>query len=217
MSTDSRIPVVVLVRVSTDKQSNDRQIESLKEYASKQDYRIVDVIEETVSGAAAGVERTGLEKVEEMAIAGRIKKVLVHEISRIGRTNSQNHLFLEKMEKLGVSIYWSQHNMETLLPDGARNPSASILFSLMSEIYRQERETLITRIKSGMDHARARGKHVGRPKGSTMSSDELLDKHGDIVRLLKRGQSVRHTAKITGKGTTTVTRVKRLMENAAKL
>ena len=36
----------------------------------------------------------------------------------------------------------------------------------------------------------------------------MLAKHKDVVRLLKDGQSVRNTAKITSKGNSTVQRVK---------
>jgi hypothetical protein len=36
----------------------------------------------------------------------------------------------------------------------------------------------------------------------------ILAKHSDIIRRLKEGQSVRNTAKITGKGGSTVQRVK---------
>jgi hypothetical protein len=39
----------------------------------------------------------------------------------------------------------------------------------------------------------------GKPKGSTLTQDVFLQNHKDIIRLLKAGQSVRHTAKITGK------------------
>jgi uncharacterized protein YerC len=40
---------------------------------------------------------------------------------------------------------------------------------------------------------------------------DFLTKHKDIVKLLKEGQSVRHTAAITGKGGSTVQRVKSLL------
>jgi hypothetical protein len=49
---------------------------------------------------------------------------------------------------------------------------------------------------------------LGRPAGSTDSTKEFLSKHPEIIRRLKEGQSVRNTAKITGKGGSTVQRVK---------
>jgi uncharacterized protein YerC len=45
-----------------------------------------------------------------------------------------------------------------------------------------------------------------------MSSDSILNRHADIVRLLKQGHSVRHAGKITGKGFSTVQRVKKILD-----
>jgi len=64
------------------------------------------------------------------------------------------------------------------------------------------------RINSGLDEARRKGVILGRPKGSTLDRKVFLQTHKDIIRHLKDGQSVRNTAKITGKGVSTVQRVK---------
>ena len=55
------------------------------QFATSKEYRVVEVCEETVSGNADADERHGLRRVEELAEGGKIKKVLVHEISRIAR------------------------------------------------------------------------------------------------------------------------------------
>jgi hypothetical protein len=57
--------------------------------------------------------------------------------------------------------------------------------------------------------ARRKGVKLGRPEGTTLDRDVFLQKHRDILRHLKSGQSVRNTAKITAKGISTVQRVKR--------
>ena len=45
-------------------------------------------MEETISGRASANDRTGLKRVVELVESGSVKKVLVHEVSRIARTNS---------------------------------------------------------------------------------------------------------------------------------
>jgi DNA invertase Pin-like site-specific DNA recombinase len=82
------------------------------------------------------------------------------------------------------------------------------MFALLAEMARAERETLSERIKSGLAEARRKGRKLGRPEGSTDSIKEFLAKHTDIIRRLREGQSVRTIAKITGKGGSTVQRVK---------
>ena len=143
-----------------------------------------------------------------LASQGEIKKVMVHEVSRLARRNSTAHKFIEEMESHGVSLYWHAQRIETLLPDGKRNPAASIMFSLLAEMARNERETLVERINSGLARARREGKTLGRPSGSGLGKSDLIAKHKDVVRQLKAGQSIRNAAKITGKGVSTVQRVK---------
>ena len=161
---------------------------------------------------ASANERTGLKRIEELAESGAIKKVLVHEVSRVARTNSTLHRFVEHLEEHGVSLYWHSQAIETLLPSGKRNPAASIMLSLLAEMARNEVEVLRERINSGIAEARRKNVVLGRPKGSTISNEEMLSKHSDIVRLLKQGQSIRHASKISGKGTSTVQRVKSILD-----
>src|ERR1035437_533219 len=196
----AKVPVVILVRVSTVKQETDRQISELRAYAKAKGYDIVEVCKETVSGNANGDERHGLRRAEALAIEGKVKKVLVHEISRLARRNSVTHRFVETLEECGVSLFWHAQGIETLLPNGKRNPAAGIMFALLAEMARAERETLSERIKSGLQEARRKGRKLGRPTGTKDSAKDFLAKHADILRRLKEGHSVRNTAKITGKG-----------------
>ena len=207
MSTE-KVPVVILVRVSTHKQETDRQLSELRAYADSKGYDVLEMCKETVSGRADESERQGLIRAEELARFGKIKKVLVHEVSRLSRKNSITHKFVETLEECGVSLYWHAQGFETLLPNGKRNPAASVMLALLAEIARGEVETLRERINSGIAEARRKGVRLGRPEGTTLARAVFLEKHKDIIRQLKAGQSVRNTAKITGKGGSTVQRVK---------
>lgn len=211
MARTNPIPVAIIVRVSTKKQETDRQLHELTTYAKGRGYAVVEVCRETISGAAGADDRVALRRVEELAAAGQIRKVLVHEISRVARTNSVAHDFVEKLEEHSVSLYWHAQGIETLLPNGKRNPAAGIMFALLAEMARSERETLSDRIQSGLAEARRKGVTLGRPRGTTTKPAEFLRKHGDIVRLLKSGQSVRNAAKIAEKGVSTVQRVSALV------
>ena len=204
----ANVPVVILVRVSTVKQETDRQISELWAYAKAKGYDVVEICQETVSGNANGDERHGLRRAEALAIEGKVKKVLVHEISRLARRNSVAHHFVETLEECGVSLYWHAQGIETLLPNGKRNPAAGIMLALLAEMARSEVELLRERINSGLREARRKGVKLGRPKGTTLDRKVFLQKHKDVLRQLKAGQSVRNAAKITGRGVSTVQRVK---------
>jgi DNA invertase Pin-like site-specific DNA recombinase len=85
-----------------------------------------------VSGRADESDRHGLQAALELAQAGKVKKVLVHEVSRLARRNSIVHRFVESLEEVGVSLYWHQQGVETLLASGKRNPAASVMLALPS-------------------------------------------------------------------------------------
>ena len=210
------MPVVILVRVSTAKQETDRQVSELAAYAEANDYEVVEICRETISGNTNGDARDGLRRAEALALAGNVKKVLVHEISRLSRRNSITHQFVETLEDCKVSLYWHAQAIETLLPNGKRNPAAGIMLALLAEMARNEMETLRERIKSGLAEAKRKGVRLGRPEGTTLGAEAFRQKHRDIIRQLKAGQSVRNAAKITGKGSSTVQRVKATLALSAR-
>jgi len=204
-------PVAIIVRVSTAKQETARQISELEAVAKSKGWQVVEVCKETVSGTAKLEDRAGLMRALELAQTGQIKKVMVHEVSRVARRSSVAHSFVEALEECKVSLYWHAQSIETLLPNGKRNPAAGIMLALLAEMARAEKETLVERINSGLAEARAKGVKLGRPEGTGLEAADLLAKHKDIVRELRKGQSVRNAAKITGKGASTVQRVKALL------
>src|SRR5438477_12901490 len=210
--SQAKVPVVILVRVSTVKQETQRQIAELQAYADCKGYAVVEICRETVSGRAADDDRHGLRHVEALAQLGKVRKVLVHEISRLGRKNSVAHRFVETLEECGVSLYWHAQGIETLLANGKRNPAAGIMLALLSEMARSEVEVLRARINSGLAEARRKGVKLGRPSGTTLGRDLFLQKHKDIVRQLRTQQSLRNTAKIVRKALSTVQRVKAALE-----
>jgi len=132
---NTAVPVAILVRVSTAKQETTRQVSELQPVVEAKGWQVVAVCEEqAVSGRADQDQRHGLKKVERLARAGKIKKVLVHEISRLGRRNSIAHSFIEMLQEVGVSRYWHAQVIETMMANGRRNTSA-VLLGLLVELF----------------------------------------------------------------------------------
>ena len=98
-----QIPVAILVRVSTAKQETARQISELRQYADGKGYEILEVCEETVSGSAGNDERHGLRRAEQLALEGKIKKVLVHE-SHASLAETALHTVLLRRWKNAASL-----------------------------------------------------------------------------------------------------------------
>jgi DNA invertase Pin-like site-specific DNA recombinase len=77
------------------------------------------------------------------------------------------HKFVENLLEMGVSLYWHQQKIETLLPSGKRNPAAGIMLALLSEMAQAETETLRERILLGLTEAKKKGVKLGRPSALT--------------------------------------------------
>lgn len=207
-------PVAILVRVSTLKQDTDRQIHELQALAARNQWDVVEVIEEQgVSRKAALHQRPGLHRAMELAAEGFIRKILVHEVSRVGRP-AVVYPFVEELHRHKVSLYWHAQQVETLLPDGRRSQAAGLMLALMSEMAHAEVETLSERVKSGLLEARRKGVRLGRPVGSEDPAT-ILARHPDIVALVRNNKSLRDIAARTGKSQTTVLKVRRLLSTPA--
>lgn len=197
---------VIFVRVSKREQDYQRQLEDLRALAKAQNLEIVAEIAEKISGAKDNQERNGVQELLRFAQQGSVQKVLVQEVSRLGRSTVEVLKVLEELTSLQVSVYVQNFGFETL-KNGKRNPIAQFMFTLLAEFARMERETLRERILSGMEEARRQGKHLGRPDGSLENKDTFLKKYPSVVRNLRQGISVRKTAKICDTSINTVRKV----------
>lgn len=202
---------VIFTRVSKRTQEYQRQISDLTAIAQKQGWEIVSIIAEKITGVKDNKERDGIEELIKLCESQPIQKVLITEVSRLGRRPSQTHQMLEYLTQKRISIFISQYNIETLLPNGKLNPAASMIFAITADMARQERENLSERIKSGMEEAKRQGKYIGRREGKLYSESDLRSKYAKPLRDLKQGISIRKVAKIHDLSADTVQRIKKLM------
>lgn len=205
------INVAIFVRVSSKSQEYDRQIFELSEYAKNKGYNIVSVISEKITGSRKNKDREGIVRLLELARKKKISKVLVHEVSRIGRNSPETSKLMEELSELGVSIYTMHFNLETLNPDGSKNPLSHLIFGILKELASYERELNSYRIRSGQEAAKKKGIHIGRNAG-TESTKAFLKKHRKVIDLLKDNISIRNIAKITKVSSPTIQKVKKLMQ-----
>lgn len=205
------IPVAIFVRVSKGSQDYTRQIADLTALCQQRNYSIAATIKEKISGATKNKDREAIQELMQLVNQRQIKKVLVTEVSRLGRHTSEVLEVVEDLSELGISIYVQNYNMETLKPDGSRNNMAQTLFTFLAEFARLERENLRERISSGIQAAKRKGVVFGRPKGSKVSAEAIVAKYPQVVRQLRAGKSMRDVAAICEVGISTVQRVKKAM------
>jgi len=202
--------VLIYVRTSKVSQEYDRQVSDLTEHSIKMGYEVIDVITEQITGSAKIGQRIGLQKVIQLAEQKKYDKLLVSEISRLGRT-TEVHRIIEMLSDLKVSIYIHNYSMETLDNNLKPNSMIGFMLTILSEFSRIEKETLIQRINSGLEQARRDGKQLGRRKDSCKSKAKYLSEYKGVVRLVKKNLSLRDIAALSNVSVNTARKVKLLM------
>ena len=197
-----RDKVVILARVSTNKQDYDRQVVELTEYCNRVGWEVANVFANKVSGAKAVEERAEIVDMIEYVRTNAIRRVVVLEISRLGRNTLEALKVIQTLNENGVSLYIKNYNLETLNPDGKPNPVASLITTILLEIASMERLTIQERMASGRDKyiakCRETGVKMGRPSSYRKSDEEYKEQYSKEISLLRKGISLRNIYAITG-------------------
>lgn len=205
--------VVIFARVSSTNgtQEYERQINDLKAYAKANGWIVEAVFAEKVSGAKRNTERVELTNMINYVNSHNRNKVLVTELSRLGRDTLQVLQAIEILNQNQVSVFIQNYHIETLTPEGVINPMSQFLITILAEVARMERKTIRERILSGYQNFRSHGGKVGRKKGYKKSKEVLKEQYTEELKLLKKGYSLRNIAKLTGTSINTLRKVKELI------
>ena len=203
--------VVIFGRVSTLIQDYDRQINELTAICTQRGWLVRSVFTEKISGAKKNAERKELSRMIEYIKAQHIDKVLVTELSRLGRDTLQVLQVIETLNDMKVSLYIQNYNIETLNEDGKVNAMSQFLITILAEIARMERKTIRERMNSGYKNFREQGGVVGRKQGYTKSDDQMKQQYSQEIKLLRKGLSLREISKLTGHSVNTIRKVVRFV------
>lgn len=196
--------VVIFGRVSTAAQDYQRQICELTTLAKSRNWTVEKVFTEKISGAKKNSERKELSNMMEYIDKNNISKVLVTELSRLGRNTLQVLESIETLNDRGVSLYIQNYSIETLNEDGSVNAMAQFLITILAEVARMERGTIRERMASGYKQHIKNGGSVGRKKGYRKNDDEMRAQYAEVIRLLKKGYSLVNIHRITNVSVNTI-------------
>ena len=201
---------VLYCRVSSesDRQSTTRQVEDLKKFCKANDYASEGIYEEHISGAKKNEQREVLMECLTFCVENNISVLAVHELTRLGRSTLQVLKSLEMLHEAKVSVYILNLGLYTLQEDGNINPIASILVTVMAEMGAIERNQIAYRLKSGRERYKANGGKFGN-EGYRKPREKKAEEYRDVISYLRKGYSIRITAKLTNRGMSTVQRVKK--------
>jgi len=169
-------------RVSTLDQNCEVQLQDLRRYAGQRFAVYREYIDVGVSGAQRS--RPQFDMLKKDARKRLFDVVLVWKFDRFAR--SLKHLIesLDEFSSLGIDFVSYTEGVDTTTPTG------QLLFHIVGAVAQFERDLIGERVRAGLAHARAMGKHIGRPRAAA---------DVNAVRGLRSsGESLQNIAKTLG-------------------
>ncbi len=161
------------IRVSSDQQDVEKQEHLLLTYAQQHQWKIDRFITVEMSSRKSSQLRR-IEELLELLSDGDV--LLVAELSRLGRNMYEVIQLVNQLSEKGVEvIFVRQPELSTA---GAHRKLLLAIYSYFAEA---ERDFISVRTKQGLEAAKAKGKLLGRPKGS-QNKKRMLDPFRDVIK-----------------------------------
>src|SRR4051794_9046388 len=186
---------IAYLRISTGSQDLANQKLAVLDYARQNRFAIDRFVEAQASSRKGRDQRRIDELLGELAVGDRL---VVSELSRLGRSLGQVIQIVDELVKRKVRFIAIK---EAIRFEGKQDMPTKVMVALFGLFAEVERDLISERTKEGLVAARARGRLLGRPKGSRGRS-KLDGKDGEIRMLLEKQVSQASIAKIMGVSST---------------
>jgi DNA invertase Pin-like site-specific DNA recombinase len=182
--------IVAYIRTSTDKQDLSHQKLEILEFARKQNLKVDEFVEMTMSSRKTSKDRRIDELLEKLVPADSL---IVTELSRLGRSTAEVIGLMNVLVSRNIRILIIKQGMDIQQHD-MQSKVMITLFSLFAEL---ERDLVSLRTKEALAAKKAKGQQLGKPKGTIQQSK--FDKDVERIKeLLGYGLSIRKLAKVLG-------------------
>jgi DNA invertase Pin-like site-specific DNA recombinase len=198
---------VLYSRVSTLGQNPERQLTKSKEY----DYVLTDYC----SGSIPLFERPQGSQLKKLIDEGHKVSIHISSIDRLGRDLLSTIQVWEELTKKGIKIVCQNPNITNLKEDGKVDKFSELMMSILSIMSSLEKSLIKERQMEGIKVRREKGLYSGRRIGTTETINRFLlkKKNQQIIDYLKKGTySYQEIGKIVGCSTTTITKVKKVLD-----
>ena len=152
--------------------------------------------------------------------SGEIDTLLVKSITYLGKNGLDILKTIKILTDLNVNVKAEKENLETINTDGSKNNTLLTLVNMMVSIYQHEEKVKLEKQKQGIYSAKSKGvyKKNGGNKPKLNYSDFInKEKNKNCLLELKKGESIRKSAELSGLSLGTAVKVKKLAETNGDL
>ena len=149
----------------------------------------------------------------------KITKIIVPNISVLGRNQIDVLNTIDFFINNDVSLFSQAERLETMDEYGRVKPDTILFLNLFKSLANMEYKNRIESHRFGIQQAKDLGRYKGIGGRQLDSIEEFFEKpkNINILRHLKRGESIRRTAKLVGSSPGLVQKVKRWAQDHNKL
>ena len=214
-TTDIRAAIYARVSSTGDRQSTERQVIDLTDYAKKNSMTICKTFEEHISGAKKNHERPVLQECLTYCVEEKIDVVLLSELSRLGRNVDEVLSNIRFAKENHLNIYFQKEGICIYGSDGKENPYLTIMIAVLGTAAQMERESIYYRLQSGRkvyvdkNLAETGKSGLGRKTGYRKPVETKKEEYKEVLKLLRAGYPLRKVAKLTDVSESTVKRLKK--------
>ena len=191
------------IRISTPEQNIARQEDGLKPF--------VDIC----SGSVPFNERKAGKELIKQAELGSIKSISVQSIDRLGRNTLDILTTIKFFTNQKVNVISQKEGLQTLLENGSENPTAKLMVGILGTLAEFELSRIKERQAEGIAKAKERGVYKANGNNRVIETKSKFlgkSKNAECLKELKRGNSIRRSAKLSGVSVATAQKVKKYME-----
>ncbi|MNL32391.1 putative transposon Tn552 DNA-invertase bin3 [compost metagenome] len=189
------------IRVSTIEQNIDRQSNSNhKEYIDK------------CSGSIPFNERPSAKKLIADISNGKVERLVVHSIDRLGRNAFDIQTTLNTLGNLRINVFVENIGLNSMI-DGKSNSIFKMITDVLSNVAEMERASLLERQKEGIVIAKSKGVYKGRQLNTIETPQQFLSKynHSHLELINDKNYSIRKLALITNLSNNTIVKIRKVM------
>ena len=214
-TTDIRAAIYARVSSTGDRQSTERQVIDLTDYANKNSMTICQTFEEHISGAKKNHERPVLQECLTFCVEEKVDVLLLSELSRLGRNVDEVLANIRFAKENRLNIYFQKEGISIYGADGKENPYLTIMIAVLGTCAQIERESIHYRLQSGRkvyvdkNLAETGKSGLGRKEGYRKPVETKKEEYKEVLKLLKAGYPIRKVAKLTEVSESTVKRLKK--------
>jgi len=155
--------VAIYYRVSTERQDLDSQRQAVEKWVGdlpedRRPKKVEVFQDEGISGKTTN--RPGFQALMTAAYNGKIDTIIVYRLDRFSRHATTAIRTLLNLDEVGVAFI---SVTQPVLNLGHENPFRRTMLAAFAEIAEIERETIVTRVRAGLDAAKKRGVKLGPP------------------------------------------------------